>query len=126
MERDFCILEKTDCSSKPETSENNPKPTNLECPDVSKNKQCGEFKWAEIKWDEEGGMKRQACVAMDTSGDNLWIPKQSALHDRNSCGDYGATRVWFRKSNADEMFKALTTQLSQGKNYCLIVMVDIK
>ena len=111
MERDFCILEKTDCS-RTGTSSSDSVSEELECPKIGKNKQCSEFSWSEINWQEDG-RQRRFCVAPNTAANALFT--MSALHDRNTCGDYGATRLWFRTSNAAEMFSAITSQLPTGK-----------
>ena len=120
--RDFCILEKTDCSSNSDTSQNSESVNTLECPKSSKNKKCGEFEWDKIGF-EEDGLARQFCFALHTGNSDMepqnGPPPRDALHDRNSCGDYGATRLWFRKSNGEKMFETMIGRLPRGNNLLL-------
>ena len=120
--RDFCILEKTDCSSQSDTSQNSQSTNTLECPDLNKNKKCGKFEWEEIGF-EEDGLARKFCFAKNTGKSDTdpisGPPLNDALHDSNSCGDYGATRLWFRKSNGEIMFEKMIDQLSTGNNLLL-------
>ena len=45
--RDFCMLEKLDCSSKADTVETSSESVNkLECPDFNKNRHCGKIRHA--------------------------------------------------------------------------------
>ena len=114
--RDFCILEKIDCSSKTDgENEGSESVDQLECPDSSKNKQCGTFEWDDYSFTKDQ-LERKYCIAWSTISRDSNIPREVAIHDRDSCGDYGATRLWFRRSDADEMFKALIDEVSSSKN----------
>ena len=114
--RDFCILEKIDCSSKTdEGNEGSESVDQLECPDSSKNKQCGTFEWDAYSFTKDQ-LERKYCIAWSTISRDSNIPREVAIHDRDSCGDYGATRLWFRRSDGDEMFKALIDEVSSSKN----------
>ena len=118
INRDFCILKKIDCNSKPETSLNDPSPSQLECPDSSKNKQCGKFKWKELSF-EEDGINKRFCIALSTIEMSSGMIREVAMHDRNSCGDYGSSRWRFHKSNGEDMFDAITSQLSTGNDFLI-------
>ena len=114
--RDFCMLEKLDCSSKADTVETSSESANkLECPDFNKNRQCGKFEWDEYHFTKDQ-LERKYCIAWSTiSSKDSHISREVALHDRDSCGDYGSTRLWFRKSDNEEMFNVLIDQLKKRK-----------
>ena len=114
--RDFCMFEKVDCSTQANTEETSSESSNqLECPDFNKNRHCGKFEWDEYHFTKDQ-LQRKYCIAWSTiSSKDSHIPRQVALHDRDSCGDYGSTRLWFRKSDDEKMFEALTDQLSTCK-----------
>ena len=106
--REFCYMEIVDCSSKSEISDSNQSPNQLICPSRGRNKQCGTFEWKEFQF-EKDDLERKFCIAFSTTN------SKTASHDRNSCSDYGSTRLWFRQSTGNEMFRALTAQLNNGK-----------
>ena len=56
-----------------------------------------------------------ALLFSSSEADDINIPLDTTLHDRDSCGDYGATRLWFRSYDGNEMFEALMMQLSHCK-----------
>ena len=115
VHRDFCALEKIDCSSQSNVDDTNGElMDDLSCPGSSKNKQCGEFKWAEYGFSKDG-LEKQYCIAMSTVSPESGLRQEVALHDRDSCGDYGATRLWFRSYDGNEMFEALMSHLSHCK-----------
>ena len=112
LARDFCFLEKTDCSGSSDTSQSSDTPTVLECPEFSKNKKCGKFQWDEIEF-EEDGLERKFCFAMNLEAKDSWNP-ETVKHDSNSCSDYGATRLWFRETNGETMFDEMIHKLRRG------------
>ena len=114
--RDFCMFEKADCSSQADTEETSSESSNqLECPDFNKNRHCGKFEWDEYQFTKDQ-LERKYCIAWSTiSSKDSHINRQVALHDRDSCGDYGSTRLWFRTSDKEEMFNALIDQLKSRK-----------
>ena len=114
--RDFCMLEKLDCSSQADTVETSSESVDkLECPDFNKNRQCGKFEWDEYHFTKDQ-LERKYCIAWSTiSSKDSHISREVALHDRDSCGDYGSTRLWFRTSDKEEMFNALIDQLKSRK-----------
>ena len=125
--RDFCVLEKPVCNSDSETSQENENPAELECPEISKNKQCGKFKWNEIEF-EENHLEKRFCLAIssvmpdnDPENDRPIMTREDTMHDRNSCGDYGATRLWFRSSNGEKLFDEIIDELQDGKHDFLIL-----
>ena len=114
--RDFCMFEKLDCSSQADTEETSSESSNqLECPDFNKNRHCGKFEWDEYHFTKDQ-LERKYCIAWSTiSSKDSHIPREVALHDRNSCGDFGSTRLWFRTSDKEEMFNSLIDQLKSRK-----------
>ena len=106
--RDFCVLEKQDCSIS-DTSE----PAALKCPTSGRNKRCEKFLWSDIKWKEVGPGQpptpKQFCVALNTYS--------NASHDIDSCGNYAASRIWFQKAN-EKLFNEITRTF-KGNQYLL-------
>ena len=114
--REFCIYEKIDCFSQSDTEDTSNKEVDLlKCPDTSKNKQCGTFKWDGYGFTKDQ-LDKKYCIAMSTVSPDSGKTLDTTLHDRNSCGDYGAKRLWFRSYDGNEMFEALMSHLSHCKD----------
>ena len=113
--RDFCVLEKQDCSVS-ETSE----PPSLKCPKTGRNKRCEKFLWSEINSEEEvpgqDPKPKQFCVALDTYS--------NASHDIDSCGNYAASRLWFQKSN-EQMFNEITRNFKGNQHLFFHLEVEV-
>ena len=119
--RELCILERIDCNSQPNTEDASSESIDqLECPDSSKNRQCGTFQWVQYGFTKDD-LEKKYCIAMNTVSEDS---KEVALHDSNSCGDYGATRLWFRKYDGKEMFNALIIDLNQNPIDAYIFWMD--
>ena len=109
--RDLCWVEKEDCRSKKESKENIA--SRRRCPARSTTRKCNTFKWDQIEFDERGEA-RTFCIAKNTDKE-ISLPDDPmnasyAMHDRNTCGDLAATRIWFKKSNGQKMFHSLMEQ----------------
>ena len=88
--RDFCVLEKQVCSDAGKADA-----SSIECPKTGRNKRCEQFVWSEIKSGND-----RVCLAQNTD----W----KATHDKDSCRNYAASRLWFRKSTGKKLFDEIT------------------
>ena len=90
-QRELCILERIDCNSQPNTEDTSSESIDqIECPESSKNKQCGTFHWIQYGFTKDD-LEKKYCIAMSTVSEDS---KEVALHDSNSCEimgqqDYG-------------------------------------
>ena len=115
VNQEFCVSETIENSPQSKVEDTSTESTDeLKCPDSSKNRQGGTFQWIEYGF-EKDQLEKKYCLAMSTisleSAIALRIEQEFALHDHDSCGEYGSTRLWFRQYDGNEMFDALASHL---------------
>ena len=114
--RDFCVLEKEDCS----TSKTSDASAN-KCPTSGRGNRCEKFSWSEItfvektkkdKGDYSNDQEQKTtsiCVAVRAN--------YNISHDRNGCRNHLAARLWFEKDSGEELLRQIAKQLEGNSDY---------
>ena len=82
--RDFCVLEKKDC-----TASKAPSPDQLKCPEFGRNRKCEKFTWQTIELAGKG--VAPVCLTLNIN--------QNTSHNINLCDSYSGTRIWLQNPN---------------------------